>query len=135
MTAPKEPPGFDSRAAFELPCSPMADATAADIWVKTIKAGALREGGLSPVFPKGLPVLLARMTGDEIYAFSNKCPHMGCPLNRGRLDGHILQCPCHDWRFDIRTLAFLDATEIRLPRYEWKIADGDIYIKLTKAVI
>jgi len=108
---------------------------AAGIWVQVMKASALRDGSLSPVFPKGLPVLLARVSAGELHAFANKCPHMGCPLNRGRLDGHILQCPCHDWRFDIRTGAFLDAPEILLPRYEWKIADGDIYIKLTKAVL
>jgi 3-phenylpropionate/trans-cinnamate dioxygenase ferredoxin subunit len=113
----------------------MADETATDLWVRTMKADALRVGGLSAVFPKGLPVLLARGTAGEIYAFANQCPHMGCPLSRGRLDGYILQCPCHDWRFDLRTGAFLDAPEISLPRYEWKIADGDVYIKLTKAVL
>jgi 3-phenylpropionate/trans-cinnamate dioxygenase ferredoxin subunit len=112
----------------------MTDDTAADIWVRTIKADALREGGLSPVFPKGLPVLLARGAAGEISAFANKCPHMGCPLTGGRLDGDILQCRCHDWRFDVRTGAFLDAPEICLPRYECRVTDGDIYIKLVKAV-
>ena len=113
----------------------MAEDSAPDAWVRVMKADALREAGLAPVFPKGLPVLLARKTAGEIYALANKCPHMGCPLSRGRLDGYVLQCPCHDWRFDIRTGAFLDAPEICLPRYECKISDGDIYIKLTKAVL
>jgi len=113
----------------------MTDELTAETWVPVLKAEALREGGLAPVFPRGLPVLLARGNGGAIYALANKCPHMGCPLNRGRLDGDILQCPCHDWRFDIRTGAFLDAPEISLPRYEWKITDGEIHIKLTKAVL
>lgn len=95
-----------------------------------MKAEALRLQGLAPVFPKGLPVLLIRREAGEIYAVENRCPHMGCPLSRGRLDGYMLQCPCHDWRFDIRTGAFLDAPEIRLPAYEWKIEEGDIAVRL-----
>lgn len=113
----------------------MADELPTGIWVRAMSAEALREGGLAPVFPKGLPVLLARGTGGVIYALANRCPHMGCPLSRGKLDGDILQCRCHDWRFDVRTGAFLDAPEISLPRYEWKITDGEIYIKLTKAAL
>ena len=101
-----------------------------DNWVRVMKVDALREQGMAPVFPKGLPVLLIRKTAGEIYALANQCAHMGCPMYRGRLDGYTLQCPCHDWRFDIRTGAFIDAPEISLRVYEWKIAEGHIFIKI-----
>jgi len=58
---------------------------------------ALAEGKPLAVFPRGLPVLLVRR-GNEIFALENRCPHMGCPLAAGALEGYILQCPCHDWR-------------------------------------
>ena len=103
--------------------------------MRAMAAEALRENSLAPVFPKGLPVLLVRKSGAEIYAVANKCSHMGCPLSRGRLDGYILQCPCHDWRFDVRTGAFLDAPEIRLPLYGWQIADGQILIRLPRTAL
>lgn len=99
-------------------------------WIQVMKADALRLQSMAAVFPKGLPVLLIRKTADELYAVANKCPHMGCPLSRGRLDGHILQCPCHDWRFDIRTGVFLDAPELALRLHEWKIEDGRIFVKI-----
>ncbi len=99
-------------------------------WIKVMKADALREQGMAAVFPKGLPVLLIRKTADELYAVANKCPHMACPLSRGRLDGYILQCPCHDWRFDIRTGVFLDASELALRLHEWKIDGGNIFVKI-----
>lgn len=99
-------------------------------WIQVIKADALPVQGMAAVFPKGLPVLLVRKSADEIYAVANKCPHMGCPLSRGRLDGYILQCPCHDWRFDIRTGAFLDAPELALRLHEWKTDDGYILVKI-----
>lgn len=99
-------------------------------WVQVMKANALREQGMAAVFPKGLPVLLIRKTAEEIYAVANKCPHLGCTLNRGRLDGDTLWCPCHDWRFDVKSGAFLDAAEISLKIYEWKIAGGYIHVKV-----
>ncbi|MEI7481202.1 MAG: Rieske (2Fe-2S) protein [Elusimicrobiota bacterium] len=101
-----------------------------DSWVRVMEETALREQSMAAVSPKGLPVLLIRKTAGEIYALANQCAHIGCPLYRGSLEGYILQCPCHDWRFDIRTGIFADAPEIRLRVYEWKIAEGQIYIKI-----
>ena len=101
-----------------------------DNWVRVMKADALREQSMAPVYPKGLPVLLINKTAGEIYAVANNCRHMGCPLYHGHLDGYLLQCPCHDWRFDIRTGVFLDAPEISLRVHEWKISEGHIQVKV-----
>ena len=99
-------------------------------WIPVIEDTRLIEESVRLVTPKGLGILLIRKKWTEIYAVSNKCPHMGCPLRTGMLEGYILTCPCHDWRFDIRTGAFLDAKEISLPVYPVKIVDGMIMIQL-----
>ena len=99
-------------------------------WIPVIEDARLIEESVRLVTPKGLGILLIRKKGREIYAVSNKCPHMGCPLRTGILEGYILTCPCHDWRFDIRTGAFLDAKEIMLPVYPVKIVDGMIMVQL-----
>jgi len=41
-----------------------------------------------------------------------------------------MKCPCHDWRYDIRTGAFVDAGEISLKTYRWKVVEGGIFIKI-----
>jgi len=41
--------------------------------------------------------------GRSVYAIDNICPHTGGPLARGRLNGTIVTCPLHGWRFDVRT--------------------------------
>jgi nitrite reductase/ring-hydroxylating ferredoxin subunit len=99
-------------------------------WTAAIEENKLRENSVKLVSPQGIGVLLIRKTQDEIYAVSNKCAHMACPLRGGALDGYILQCPCHDWRFDIRTGELLEAREIKIAVYEWKIVGGHIWIKL-----
>ena len=84
---------------------------------------------MSIAFPKGIPVLFIKL-GGEIHAISNKCAHMECPLIGGTLEGNIIQCPCHDWRFNIKTGEFVDAKEIKIPVFDTKNTDGKIFIKL-----
>lgn len=99
-------------------------------WVFALEEDKLQEGGKKAVFPKGLQVLLIKKDG-LIYALSDKCAHMACPLGyKGTLDGHVLKCPCHDWRYDIRTGEFIDAKEIKLPVYELKVEGGKIFVKV-----
>ena len=87
----------------------------------------LPEGQMTVVFPLGVNVVLARVDG-SIYAISGKCTHMACPLFAGRLNGYTITCPCHDWRFDIRTGKFLDASELGLEVYPVKSETGKVYI-------
>jgi nitrite reductase/ring-hydroxylating ferredoxin subunit len=103
---------------------------AESIWIPVIEDGKLKEESIKAIFPKGLSLLLIRKSGNEIYALSNKCPHMACPLSAGKLEGYILKCSCHDWRFDIRTGELLEAPEIRILPYEWKISGGQVWVKL-----
>jgi nitrite reductase/ring-hydroxylating ferredoxin subunit len=99
-------------------------------WIPVLEDEKLIEHSMRLVTPRGLGILLIRKTKHEIYAISNKCPHMACPLRTGLLEGYILTCPCHDWRFDIRTGKFIDAEEILLPIYQVKIVDNMILIKV-----
>jgi nitrite reductase/ring-hydroxylating ferredoxin subunit len=100
------------------------------IWVPVLDEKILDEQGGACVAPKGLPVLLMKRYG-EIFALSNCCPHMGCALAGGSMNGYVLTCPCHDWQFDIRTgRMFPVDTGVVLRLYEWRIDSGKIEIKV-----
>lgn len=47
------------------------------------------------------PVVIAKVEG-EFFAYSNLCPHSGGPMNRGELNGCVVTCPLHGWRFDLK---------------------------------
>ena len=96
-------------------------------WIYVLDDSTLPEGQMTVVFPLGVNVVLARVDG-SIYAISGKCTHMACPLFAGRLNGYTITCPCHDWRFDIRTGKFLDASELGLEVYPVKSETGKVYI-------
>ena len=99
-------------------------------WTYVLDDSILPEGQMTVVFPMGVNVVLARVDG-SIYAVSGKCTHMACPLFTGKLNGYTITCPCHDWRFDIRTGKFLETSELGLEIYPVKSETGKVYINLS----
>lgn len=100
-----------------------------DAWVPTLDESLLLEETINLVSPKGVSIILIKKDG-HIYALRNRCAHMSCTLAGGRLDGYTLQCPCHEWKYDITTGEFLEAREIAIPTYACKSKDGKILVKL-----
>lgn len=89
----------------------------------------LKEGSMKLVDVDGTPVLLVKVSG-EIFAIDNRCPHMGCGFSGGFLDGYVIVCPCHDWRFDLRTGEYEEEKEMQLTKFECKRESGKIWVKL-----
>jgi nitrite reductase/ring-hydroxylating ferredoxin subunit len=52
-------------------------------------------------------VAVAMLTG-ELHAFDDTCPHAGCSLAEGELDGRTVVCPCHMATFDVTTGEVVD---------------------------
>ena len=46
--------------------------------------------------------------GGEFYALDNECPHAGASLAHGEIDGDVVSCRIHHWRFCIRDGVYLD---------------------------
>jgi nitrite reductase/ring-hydroxylating ferredoxin subunit len=100
-----------------------------DNFVPVLDEKELREGSMKLVNVEGTPVLLVKVSG-QFFAIDNRCPHMGCGLSGGSLEGYVIICPCHDWRFDLRAGEYEGEKEVKLTVYEWKIEAGKICIKL-----
>lgn len=98
-------------------------------WVKVLSEEDLPEGKVVRAGAGSHNLALTRIKG-EVYAIENQCPHLGCPLHRGRLDGYILFCPCHDWTFDVRTGEFTAAPEIKIPVFPVRTEAGSILARI-----
>lgn len=98
-------------------------------WVYVLETAELADGEKKALVVDGQRIALIKK-GNELFAISNKCVHMECPLSKGELEGYIIKCPCHDWRFDIRSGEFLDARELKVAVYELQVSDGKIYLKI-----
>lgn len=71
----------------------------------------------------GLEIALFNVAG-QVYAVDNACPHAGAALCNGRLNGHLVQCPAHGLRFDLRTGAMPSNPGLRVATYPVVECDG-----------
>ncbi len=99
-----------------------------DTWIFAIGENDIKDGEMKQVTVDGERLLLLRKSG-TFYALSDKCPHMGCSLAKGTFKDFIIQCPCHNWRFDVRSGEFADAKQIKVPSYATKVTDAKVFIE------
>jgi nitrite reductase/ring-hydroxylating ferredoxin subunit len=80
----------------------------------------LHEGKGLCLKANGVNLVLIRNDGN-IFAIENKCPHMGLPLGKGKIENGQITCRFHGARFDIRTGENLDwvASLGSLPLPQW----------------
>jgi nitrite reductase/ring-hydroxylating ferredoxin subunit len=63
-------------------------------------------------------------------AIDNACPHRGGPLGEGDLDGTLVTCPWHGWRWDVTTGANANNPAVKVACFPVTIDGGAIYIDL-----
>jgi nitrite reductase/ring-hydroxylating ferredoxin subunit len=74
-------------------------------------------------------VLLVNVDG-AYYALKDQCGHQWAPLSRGKLQGHVVECPLHFACFDVRTGALLSGpVAMNIPVYEVRVAGETVYVK------
>ncbi|HEV8245509.1 MAG TPA: Rieske 2Fe-2S domain-containing protein [Polyangiaceae bacterium] len=90
-------------------------------------AESLWPGEMSGVVVGRVKVLLVNVEG-TVHAYENRCAHQGQELSRGRLDGQVLTCWAHEWRYDACTGKGINPERALLRRFPVKIENGRIYV-------
>ena len=74
-----------------------------------VKVGTAKDiaGGGMRVFDIAGTKVSVASAGGTLYAFDDTCPHMGCSLATGKLDGTTVTCPCHGSQFNVTSGAVL----------------------------
>ena len=70
-------------------------------------------GGMTAFEAEGLRLVLCNAEGAP-YVVLDRCPHALAALSEGRLEGHVLECPLHGGKLDVRSGAPV-APPIRKP--------------------
>ena len=93
------------------------------------RASELSPGAMTWVALDRERVLIANVDGC-FYALQDSCGHRQAPLSKGTLEGHVIECPLHFARFDVRTGKLLSGpTAEDVPTYQ-VLVDGDtVYVK------
>ena len=70
-------------------------------WIDALSADELPTDDVIGVVVAGRDIALYTV-GDAVYATDNTCTHGQARLCDGFLDGHEIECPLHQGKFDVR---------------------------------
>jgi nitrite reductase (NADH) small subunit len=62
------------------------------------------------------------------YAIDDTCLHRGGPLGEGELEGCVVTCPWHGWKFDVRSGEMTMNVAARLNCYQTRVESGVVQI-------
>ena len=95
--------------------------------VKVAEAGDLPVGQGRVIEAEGRTLALFNVDG-TFYAIDNTCPHRGGPLGEGDVEGRIVICPWHAWRWDVTTGANANNPAVRISCYPVAVEGGSVFV-------
>ena len=97
-----------------------------------VRVGSVNEvaGGEGRVVDAaGKTIALFNVDG-RYYAIDNTCAHRGGPLGEGDLDGAVVICPWHGWRWDVTSGANANNPAIKVACFPVTVEQGEIFVEL-----
>src|SRR6516164_9144554 len=100
-----------------------------DGFVAVAKAAELPPGEMRWAAVDGERLVLANVEG-TFFALRDVCGHRNAPLSRGKLLGHLIECPLHFAQFDVRTGELVSGpVSTPVPTYQVRVAGDTVYVK------
>ena len=112
---PDSAPSFDLASGFSSVCR-----------IDELPPGSIREHRPRDGSPR---VALANVAG-EVFAFEDRCPHLGAPLSRGEMRGRTLVCPWHGWMIDVPTGFVTGGRGAAVRACPARVRDGRVEVKV-----
>jgi len=100
-------------------------------WVRTFELDEL-ESGRGRVFKTdGRQVAIVRIDETTVHAVDNLCPHEGYPLAEGYVQGCVLTCAWHNYKFDLRDGACVMGEEA-VRAYPVRVKAGVVHVDMAE---
>ena len=126
--SPERQPAPAERALGLKPEAPK-DVTPPEGFEVVLHKDALKPGKIVEVIIGGTAVAVANVDG-TFYACTNACPHAEGPLGDGSLDGSVVTCPYHGWKFDLKSGASITNPGVTLKTYPVAIEKTAVCVQL-----
>lgn len=97
--------------------------------VRVAAVGEVKPGEGRVLEANGRSVALFNVDG-RYYAIDNTCPHRGGPLGEGDLDGTVVACQWHAWRWDVTTGANTNNPAVKLACFPVSEDGGSVFVEL-----
>jgi len=114
----------------DAPTSPFA-LRSLGVWRDACGLGELADGALRAVELGGRRLVVARR-GAAVTCFDNACAHLGLALDDGELDGGVLTCLHHGFRYDLATGECLTAPSVALQSHPARVVGTRVEVQLPR---
>jgi nitrite reductase/ring-hydroxylating ferredoxin subunit len=98
-----------------------------DDFIRAATLEELKAAGKIVVRGARCPLLVVYDDG-KVFAFDNRCPHLGFPLHRGSVEDGILTCHWHHARFDLASGCTFDLWADDVPTAAVEVRDGVVWV-------
>ena len=96
---------------------------------KIAETGDLDPGQCRVVEVEGKTLAVFNVDG-SFYAVDNTCLHRGGPLGEGELDGNVVSCPWHGWRYDVTTGANVNNPAVKVSCFLVKVEGTSVFVEV-----
>jgi 3-phenylpropionate/trans-cinnamate dioxygenase ferredoxin subunit len=100
-------------------------------FVEVMRLEELPPGKGTTVTVGGKDVALFNVDG-TIYAMEDSCLHQGLSLGTSKLEGKVVTCRGHGWRYDVTTGCTLHVKDFGVATYPVKLVEGKIMISVSE---
>jgi len=98
-------------------------------FLRTAKKDEIPPGTIREFDIDGKNIALANVEG-KLFAINNICLHRGGPLGEGELEGQVVVCPWHGWKYDVTTGKLTTNPTVGVQCYVVEIRGDDIYVDI-----
>lgn len=98
-------------------------------WIYAAKASELKPGEAKVIAAGEREIAIFNVNG-QFHAIDNLCPHRGGPLGQGVLEGRVVICPLHGWRFDVTTGVSPVMPVISVDKFQVAVEGSDVKVKV-----
>ena len=98
-------------------------------FVRVAGTNDLKPGENKVVNVNGTDVGLFNVDG-EFFAINNTCLHRGGPLGEGYLEGDVVTCPWHGWRYSVKSGENVMMPSSKVKTYQVKVESDDVMVAI-----
>ena len=75
------------------------------------------------------------LSDGHYFAISDLCPHQGASLSAGYVEGGLVMCPWHAWKFQLADGCWADAPKspLKCQTFPVRVEQGEIFIGIPRA--
>ena len=96
-------------------------------FVTVAKVGEIADGE-GQAYPVNGRMVAVFNRGGEYTAIDDFCPHMGASLAGGWLEGNVVTCPWHAWRFNVCDGTWCDNPRIKIDSFPVRVVEDEIQV-------